>query len=67
MAIKFIGKSGIHNKKSQKRSDLIDSYNLIKRVLDKLYDNSDEHLKKISRTINMRKKQCLINIIGHYN
>jgi hypothetical protein len=56
MAIKFIGNSGSHSKKSLKRSDLIDAYNLIKRVLDKLYDNSDEDLKKIARKINRRRK-----------
>lgn len=55
MAIKFIGNSGSH-KKSLKRSDLIDAYNLIKRVLDVLYDNSNDDLKKIAKTINRRRK-----------
>lgn len=54
IAIKWIGNSGSHVGKLE-RVDLIDAFNLLEYSIDKLYDDREKHLKKISKQINKTK------------
>lgn len=54
LAIKWIGNSGSHNSKVTK-DDTLDAYRILEYVLDKLYDNNEQELMKIAKTINKKK------------
>jgi len=54
LAIKWIGNEGSHTK-SLDRNDLLDAYQLLETSLNKLYDDKESNLKKISKEINKRR------------
>lgn len=55
LSIKWIGNYGSHIDKLSK-SDLIDAFIFLQSVLDKLYDDRNKELLKLSSMINKRKK-----------
>lgn len=55
LSVKHIGNEASHNS-SIKKSDLLDGYSFVQKVLNKLYDNYDNELVKKARKINKHKK-----------
>lgn len=55
LSVKWIGNEASHNS-SITKSDLLDGYSFLEKVLDKIYDNYDNELIKKSRKINKNKK-----------
>ena len=54
LAIKWIGNSGSHVG-SLDNKDILETYELLELSLNKLFDNTEERLKKLSKKINSRK------------
>lgn len=55
LAIKWIGNTGSHNGSSLETIDILETYRLLEYSLNKLYNNEEKELKKISKEINKRK------------
>ena len=55
LSVKHIGNEASHNS-SITKSDLLDGYSFLQKVLNKLYDNYDNELIKKSRVINKNRK-----------
>jgi hypothetical protein len=54
-ATKIIGNYGSHREKVS-RQDVLDGYELLKAVLDDLYDNESEKIRLKAELINKNKK-----------
>jgi len=54
LAIKWIGNAGSHTGKLEK-IDILEAYELLEHSLNKLFDNKENNLKKITKEINKRK------------
>jgi hypothetical protein len=60
MAIKWIGNSGSHTNEELTKDDILDAYEILEHVITKLYEKDSNRLKKLSKTINKKRKP-----IGH--
>ncbi|HAT3994257.1 TPA: DUF4145 domain-containing protein [Elizabethkingia anophelis] len=56
MAIKWIGNSGSHSSDKISHDDLLDSYEILELLTEKLYGKHLQHIEKISKDINKKKK-----------
>ncbi len=56
MAIKWIGNSGSHQTDNLTDDDILDSFELLELVTNKLYETDSTRIKKLSKNINKRKK-----------
>ena len=56
MAIKWIGNSGSHANDELKSDDILDAYEILDHVLTRLFEKDSIRVKKLSSTINRRKK-----------
>ena len=54
LAIKWIGNTGSHIGKLEK-IDVLEAYELLEHSINKLFDNTEDKLKKITKEINKRK------------
>ncbi len=54
-AIKWLGNSGSHCDEDMKFNDVFDGYDMLSFVLDEIYDNRHNHVKKLAKTINAKK------------
>lgn len=64
-AIKWIGNHGSHTT-GLEREDLLQAYGMLKIVLDKLYDTSDEEYHKIAIIINKKKKPTSVTLKNRF-
>jgi hypothetical protein len=55
LSIKWIGNFGSHSGEL-KKDDIIDAYTFMEVILDKLYDDGMEKIKRLAKTINKTKK-----------
>lgn len=56
MAIKWIGNSGSHTGDGLTKDDILDSYEILEHVTNKLYEKDTKRISKLTKTINKRKK-----------
>jgi hypothetical protein len=56
MAIKWIGNSGSHANDELKTEDILDAYEILEHVLNRLFEKDSIRLKKLSTAINKRRK-----------
>jgi len=56
MAIKWIGNVGSHQLENLTKEDILDGFEILELVTNKLYDKSTARIKKLSKKINKRKK-----------
>ena len=56
MAIKWIGNSGSHATDTLTKDDILDAFEILEHVTDKLFETESVRIKKLSKTINKRKK-----------
>jgi len=55
LAIKWLGNAGSHCDDIMSFDDLFDGYDMLSFVLEELYDNKHEHVKKLAKRINEKK------------
>jgi len=55
MAIKWLGNAGSHCGDKMTFDDVFDGYDMLSFILDELYDNKHEHVKKLAKKINKKK------------
>jgi len=55
LAIKWLGNAGSHCDDKMNFDDVFDGYDMLLFVLEELYDNKHEHVKKIAKSINEKK------------
>jgi hypothetical protein len=60
MAIKWIGNIGSHTSDDITKDDILDAFEILNHVTTNLYDKEADRIKKLTKTINKRKKP-----IGH--
>ena len=56
MAIKWIGNSGSHINDDLTKDDILDAYEILEHVTTKLYEKDSHRLKKLSKSINKKRK-----------
>jgi hypothetical protein len=55
LAIKWLGNAGSHCDDKMSFDDVFDGYDMLSFVLEELYDNKHEHVKKLAKRINEKK------------
>ncbi len=55
LAIKWLGNAGSHCDDEMTFDDVFDGYDMLSFVLEELYDNKHEHVKKLAKKINDKK------------
>ncbi len=55
IAIKWLGNSGSHCGEELTRDNIFDGYDLLSALLEELYNNKQEHAKKLAKKINTKK------------
>jgi hypothetical protein len=55
LAIKWLGNAGSHCDDTMSFDDVFDGYDMLSFVLEELYDNKHEHVKKLAKRINEKK------------
>jgi hypothetical protein len=56
MAIKWIGNFGSHQLENLTKDDILDGFEILELVTNKIYDKNTARIKKLSKKINKRKK-----------
>jgi hypothetical protein len=54
-AIKWLGNAGSHSDKKITLDDVMDAYEIMDKVLRELFEEKQEHIKKLVKTINKKK------------
>ena len=54
-AIKWLGNAGSHSDKIITLDDVMDAYEIMDEVLRELFEEKQEHIKKLVKTINKKK------------